>query len=1008
MGGSDGNRGYLVQTVIGLLELINSDAKWDRLTLEPSHSEDQADIFVEGASKTSAIQVKSTINQISIDKAKKWAIALENASTADELRLVLIGHCSKPVARMGQHGKVVVPPPKTLDLEGLLSQAAHELHKFLVHENKGPQDPTHLELMVKALVTELSVLASGGHPYERKDFISQLMLWTNYRAITSHWETVDFSAQRNIDAAVSGQRLGPSDVSACPKLPGYRIVVLDLERSHYCFIVGPPGCGKSITVWQAAYKFHEDGYIVWRPTSAENPQKLLDNKPKQEKSLIVIDDAQRFDKNFRDKLSECASESIKVLLSSTISDTSPTNLNLFPTKQSVSKLGSEVLKRSSEILPIIQLFDNWIGNEYGQTPFDFRVNESYAADTPWEFFWLLRGGWNTAYSEYRNLLQFANTNTVLNTLAISQIVSCDKGVSHLDLVNLTNLLSLNEDETNSALLQLESLHLISKHDGVIRTKHVRYAEHVLKASLSEEHMDQWANVEAIVKYHVIVKSSSLQGTSWLLDAAHPTKATFDTVKKSLDGLLLRCKSSWLESDWAISCVEKLLLWFDLTEEQLSEFESQFLECFESNDPRRMYFAEKIVNHLINYSSNKTDPSGLNFTEELLKKVDVDKLTSVTNSLDEDKFYFFGKLLDRLGYYNPPWLSKYIKNLDWPRLRDIILQAQTEYPHQLTKLAVSLSRLHGRVLGTDYELEYLQSIAPFVVKSINASPVDAIPNMGDLFWHALKLDVFFPTSPEPGADELKIACDIRAQLKPSIFAVAMRQLVSRDIENLARSLATLKKIDPNFIDEIAIITPKEFHETCTPDWQVQSTALIKLLRVFCVDNMCAPANAWVAANASKIDGPLKLFMAAISPETAINFHRSNLSVMLYDEWHPDWNLSKYALCRIAEIDEKICEEIVHCNLQELTSSVYKVSIDNPRHLVNFFRVLHDAFPKLFSKLVAGIDLSSPQAAKSLDLLDSERDFVRMNYRKLAKVASKQDGRLGELGSELLVRINRINR
>ena len=295
LSGQDGNRGYLIQSLIALLESLNR-SDWDALTLEPTHPSDKIDISWYGASATRACQVKSSINQINQPDAKKWAAELEAQSTADELTLILVGTCSSSVARMGLYGKVAIPCPKSLDFEGMLGFAARLLDRFLVRVKINAQAPSHRELMVRALVTELSIFASDGSSIERLDFIERLKAWVKEVDAPAdlRWELVDFSHQRGIENAIAGKRLGPADVDQCPEFTICGQVVTELKRSHWYSIVGQPGCGKLITAWQAAKKFHDGGYSVWRPHYNAEADELLRDLSTSSLSLLVVDDAQQF------------------------------------------------------------------------------------------------------------------------------------------------------------------------------------------------------------------------------------------------------------------------------------------------------------------------------------------------------------------------------------------------------------------------------------------------------------------------------------------------------------------------------------------------------------------------------------------------------------------------------------------------------------------------------------------------------------------------------------------
>ncbi|MFI6567445.1 hypothetical protein [Streptomyces sp. NPDC050534] len=67
----------------------------------------------------------------------------------------------------------------------------------------------------------------------------------------SAWHPVAFTGTRDIGAALAGQRLGPADVDACPRLMEVGLLVDALRRTHSVVLNGDSGCGKSITAYQA-------------------------------------------------------------------------------------------------------------------------------------------------------------------------------------------------------------------------------------------------------------------------------------------------------------------------------------------------------------------------------------------------------------------------------------------------------------------------------------------------------------------------------------------------------------------------------------------------------------------------------------------------------------------------------------------------------------------------------------------------------------------------------------
>lgn len=999
MSGSDGNRGYLVQTIIGVLELVRNDSDWESITIEPSHSEDQVDIFVSRNGSSTAIQVKSTVNSISLDKVKKWSQRLEESSSADSLRLDLVGQCSASVARLNRWGGVKIPSPKTMDIDGLLNQASHSLNKFLYSENGALLNPFHLELMVNALVTQLSKMASSGRSYPRNELVEKLIEWSDYQAITNDWEAVDFEKQRGIEAAISGQRLGPADIEACPKLPGYDAIVSDLEKANYCNIVGKPGCGKSVSIWQASHKYYMDGFVVWRPISSDNPQNLLENLPKQERSIVVIDDAQRFSREFRERIAEKANSNFKVVVSSTLNDDSVDAPSLFPAVDSVSILGKEVLERVDEIFPIVQRFDESVGNRYLQTSIEERIRSSGTADSPWEFFWLLGGGWKAAYAEYEKLLQIPHANEVLNILAIAQIVSCDRGVTKSELESQAATIGQSAEVASLALSKLLQWKLVISQDGFIRTKHLSYAIRVVEASLSDKYESSRDKLFPIFIHYLGNQDSQLQGIYWLLDSVGHKLGLSGVLDSVGDHLTRRCQNEWYDSDWAVACLGVIFTEQEYSEEELNGFERCILDSICSKSVRKIYFSGKLANCLINYSDGDYD----GYAEELFNKIDARDLATTANNLEESEFGVFGDLLGRVSYYHPSWAKEFVENLDWQNLQSRILKSKTDHPGSVSSLVYSLSKIHAIGEKTETHLSYIEDIIPYIVAAIKDKPLNAISRMRDIFVHGLRFDIYFGIPPKPGPKELEIAEKIISQLDPKIFSFAICSIVSRDLEHLARSLATIKKINPKFVQKVAENIPASFYEATRQDWRQQTGELKKLLQHFWLDSHARPASTWIEDNSEYIKEPLSDLFAAISPETAVAFHRSGKKVAFFDEYHIRWNTSAVALYRTSQIDMQVAEEILKDDLPYLVTSMYDISIDEPRHIIRFFADLQSLFPEIYNDLLNQIDISCELANDGLKKLDQERTFVRVNYRVLALIASKQNGKMAKLGQKLLKRL-----
>jgi len=162
-GGQVATRGFLLQTLVALLDIVTDIEKVESLILEPSTNEDKTDFVVcYVGGKTKAAQVKSSQNQIGLPSAKQWARKLKADFTADEYELCLIGPCSGDLSKASEVEGVKLPVPKSLDIAGMLEQACHRLDTYLHKNDIDSGSPTFRERMVEGLIGKLSAYSTAG------------------------------------------------------------------------------------------------------------------------------------------------------------------------------------------------------------------------------------------------------------------------------------------------------------------------------------------------------------------------------------------------------------------------------------------------------------------------------------------------------------------------------------------------------------------------------------------------------------------------------------------------------------------------------------------------------------------------------------------------------------------------------------------------------------------------------------------------------------------------------
>ena len=99
MSGQFAIKGYILQSLVALLESFNRD--WLTISVEPNDESEKVDIrwtYADGSKKV--VQVKSSINRMTLSKIRKWARELRLGTLdAKEYELFLIGEIDNNIKK---------------------------------------------------------------------------------------------------------------------------------------------------------------------------------------------------------------------------------------------------------------------------------------------------------------------------------------------------------------------------------------------------------------------------------------------------------------------------------------------------------------------------------------------------------------------------------------------------------------------------------------------------------------------------------------------------------------------------------------------------------------------------------------------------------------------------------------------------------------------------------------------------------------------------------------------
>lgn len=179
MSGNAGVRGYLIQTIICVLDSLETKNEWSSVTLEPTDESEKVDIrwkYENGNAKH--CQVKSSQNIIRKSAAKKWCQELESGSpNANEYELIIIGTPEEKLLNTQKIGLTTISASIPLNEQMLIDSASTRIDSYYERKGKTKISTKVREILVKTLTTHFATNSITGREIDRAEFDKLLLDW---------------------------------------------------------------------------------------------------------------------------------------------------------------------------------------------------------------------------------------------------------------------------------------------------------------------------------------------------------------------------------------------------------------------------------------------------------------------------------------------------------------------------------------------------------------------------------------------------------------------------------------------------------------------------------------------------------------------------------------------------------------------------------------------------------------------------------------------------------------
>lgn len=761
----------------------------------------------------------------------------------------------------------------------------------------------------------------------------------------SVWEEIDFSNQHNLSYAIMGYRLSEADVLACPRLQQVEQIKKQLSLVDYTIVSGDSGCGKSISAYQAAYDLYKTGWHVYKYVASTDIPSAIIIPLHCEKGIYIVDDAQILPDQIYKSILKLAKSNAKFIFCKTVSSSIKDDTIIIPKKDAVDILYKHYSSIKKEIIPIVHKYDKNIGVSLSDISIENRLFIAKEANSPWQFNYILRGGWQTMHDKYSDLCSYNNRDLLVAIISACQILKLDHSSDYhwlcQEIYSICNSVSWTEQDLSELVDQYI---ILSPKD--VRIVHIESANTIITYFL--ENSEKWKLdiLFTFIENNYRNRTFSTMGIVWLINGIRNHSKTYDTHLLPITNNVLLYALDNIENTTLSQERAGIAYLLDLINKSKKaqyihyfyKHEKTFIDWIEHADSQTAHAYSLAINTLINYDRAEYRNIVLQIDWRIIQQ-----------SLRDDptpNYYMWGKLLERLLCFLRKSECLAIGETLKSSVDFLVSNANISNIAPLTAFFCSIIRSNEINIRNAIRI-----LIPVYKKYFATDMIQAL----DIFDFHFLISIcgfnFFGIQ-RPTKQQIETASLLVSAIPEEAMANTISNCFPRDWHTVQPIMELIYKYDRKKVKSIIVqIHLDTLSKNAVSSW----TKCDEITEICYILSLCGTkiAKSFIDLNTQHIQTIFSTFIV-LSPNTSIKLFDAGHKVELVsDHW---WSLCLSAMKKLINTNKEKAINIISSSMDNIVQSVNSSTVleCNDTHFLDFVIYMKNTLPDIFKDLSSKID------------------------------------------------------